>query len=95
MRGYGAVLRTRKGRQFMHKYDERGSLAPRDIVARAIDSEMKLSGDDFVYLDVTHKSGRGDKSTFPYNLSKCLSLGVDITKDYIPVVPQLIICVVV
>lgn len=87
MRGYGAVLRDINGNEFMHKYDPRLSLAPRDIVARAIDSEMKLSGSDHVYLDVTHKDPEETKHHFPNIYKKCLSLGIDITKDYIPVAP--------
>lgn len=87
MRGYGAVLRNLKGEEFMQKYDPRLSLAPRDIVARAIDSEMKLHGDDHVYLDVTHKDPEETKRHFPNIYAKCLSLGIDITKDYIPVAP--------
>ncbi|MDE5959694.1 MAG: FAD-dependent oxidoreductase, partial [Muribaculaceae bacterium] len=65
MRGYGAVLRNKKGEEFMHKYDPRLSLAPRDIVARAIDSEMKLYGDEHVYLDVTHKDPEETRRHFP------------------------------
>ncbi|MCM1292418.1 MAG: L-aspartate oxidase [Bacteroides sp.] len=87
MRGYGAVLRNLRGEEFMHKYDPRLSLAPRDIVARAIDSEMKLTGDDHVYLDVTHKDPEETRRHFPNIYAKCLSLGIDITKDYIPVAP--------
>lgn len=87
MRGYGAVLRNLRGEEFMHKYDPRLSLAPRDIVARAIDSEMKLHGDDHVYLDVTHKDPDETRHHFPNIYNKCLSLGIDITKDYIPVAP--------
>ena len=87
MRGYGAVLRDINGKEFMHKYDPRLSLAPRDIVARAIDSEMKQSGSDHVYLDVTHKDAEETKKHFPNIYKKCLELGIDITKDYIPVAP--------
>ena len=87
MRGYGAVLRNLRGEEFMHKYDPRLSLAPRDIVARAIDSEMKLYGDDHVYLDVTHKDPEETRHHFPNIYRHCLELGIDITKDYIPVAP--------
>jgi L-aspartate oxidase len=87
IRGYGAVLRTQNGKEFMHKYDERGSLAPRDIVARAIDNEMKIRGHDYVYLDVTHKNADETKMHFPNIYKKCLEYGIDITKDFIPVSP--------
>ena len=87
MRGYGAVLRTCDGKEFMQKYDKRLSLAPRDIVARAIDNEMKNRGEDHVYLDVTHKNADETRRHFPNIYEKCKSLGIDITRDYIPVAP--------
>lgn len=87
IRGYGAVLRTQNGKEFMFKYDERGSLAPRDIVARAIDNEMKMRGHDYVYLDVTQKTAEETKEHFPNIYKKCMEYGIDITKDYIPVSP--------
>ena len=87
LRGEGAILKTKSGRKFMKKYDERGSLAPRDIVARAIDNEMKNSGDEFVYLDATNIKKERLEEHFPNIIKKCKTLGIDISKEYIPVVP--------
>ena len=87
LRGFGADLRNREGEKFMYRYHVRGSLAPRDVVARAIDNEMKLRGDDFVYLDCTHLDSGELKAHFPHIYEKCMSEGIDITKDMIPVVP--------
>lgn len=87
VRGFGGILRRANGESFMEEYDSRGSLAPRDIVARAIDSEMKKSGLDYVYLDITHRPLDDLLSHFPNIYEKCLSIGLDMTKDYIPVTP--------
>ncbi|HDZ40677.1 MAG TPA: L-aspartate oxidase [Bacteroidetes bacterium] len=87
LRGFGAVLRNSEGEEFMIRYDRRGSLAPRDIVARAIDTEMKLRGDDYVYLDCTHLDPVELTEEFPNITRKCRSLQIDITRDLIPVVP--------
>lgn len=87
LRGAGAILKTKDGGEFMHRYDSRGSLAPRDIVARAIDNEMKKRGDDHVYLDITSLGEAKIKDKFPYIYKKCLSIGIDMAQDMIPVVP--------
>jgi len=87
LRGYGAVLKNLSGEKFMNRYDSRGSLAPRDIVARAIDNEMKIWGDDHVWLDCTHLKKEGLKDHFPNVYEHCLERGIDITRDMIPVVP--------
>lgn len=87
MRGFGGILKTVDGNEFMHKYDKRGSLAPRDIVARAIDHEMKIRGDDYVYLDCRHLDAERLIDHFPNIYEKCKSIGIDITKDMIPVLP--------
>jgi L-aspartate oxidase len=87
IRGFGAVLKTPDSKEFMHKYDKRGSLAPRDIVARAVDQELKITGEDHVYLDCTHLDPSELKSNFPNVFEKCLQKGIDISRNLIPVVP--------
>lgn len=87
MRGAGGILKTIDGETFMEKYDKRESLAPRDIVARAIDNEMKIRGEDHVYLDCRKIEKSVIMTHFPNIYAKCLEIGVNITKDMIPVVP--------
>jgi len=87
VRGDGGILRNKDGEAFMEQYDERKDLAPRDIVARAIDSEMKRTGTEFVYLDCRHFELKKFLEHFPNIYQKCLSLGIDISKDMIPVAP--------
>lgn len=87
VRGFGGKLLTRSGKEFMIKYDSRKELAPRDIVARAIDTELKKSGEEFVILSLTHKNSDEIKNHFPNIYKHCLKLGIDITKEPIPVVP--------
>ncbi|MCW3089268.1 MAG: nadB [Ferruginibacter sp.] len=87
VRGDGGILRNHNGEAFMERYDERKDLAPRDIVARAIDNEMKINGTEHVYLDCTHFSKEKFTEHFPNIYEKCLSIGIDITKHMIPVAP--------
>ena len=87
LRGFGAILKTLDGNEFMKNYDIRASLAPRDIVARAIDNEMKIRGDEHVYLDCTHLNNNELITHFPTIYAKCLSIGIDITKEMLPVIP--------
>lgn len=89
IRGFGAILKTSDGKEFMHKYDERGSLAPRDIVARAIDNELKTRGEDFVLLDCRHLDRKAFIEHFPTIYDKCMSLGIDPFVKMIPVVPAM------
>lgn len=87
VRGFGAILKTEDGKPFMKKYDDRGSLASRDIVARAIDTEMKARGKEYVYLDCRNLDIDDFKNRFPTIYETCKNAGIDIADDMIPVAP--------
>lgn len=92
VRGDGAILRNRDGEAFMPNYDARADLAPRDVVARAIDNEMKRTGTEHVYLDCRHMDAEKFKAHFPNIYAKCLSMGIDVMEQMIPVAPAAHYC---
>lgn len=92
LRGEGAKLRRLNGEEFMGKYHQRCELAPRDVVARAIDNEMKVNGEEYVLLDITHRSADFVREHFPTIYQRCLEYGYDLTKEPIPVVPAAHYC---
>ncbi|MEN9487805.1 MAG: L-aspartate oxidase [Bacteroidota bacterium] len=87
VRGFGAFLRTKEGNRFMLNYDQRGDLASRDIVSQSIEIELKKSGDDCVYLDCTHLNSSDFIKHFPMIYNSCKAIGIDVEKDWIPVIP--------
>ncbi len=87
VRGEGGIIKNKKGEDFTKKYDDRGSMAPRDIVARAIDSELKRSGEPNVFLDVRHLGESKIKQLFPNIYQRCMQCGIDMARDMIPIVP--------
>ena len=92
VRGDGGILRNHRGEAFMERYDSRKDLAPRDIVARAIDNEMKINGTEYVYLDCRHMDQQNFMEHFPNIHEKCLSIGINVAKDMIPVSPAAHYC---